>query len=139
PRQLARRGEPRRPRTHDRDPFPGRLAGAEQRRARADRPVRRVALQVADANRPLVGVVDAGAFAELFGRADARAARADGIRLHDRARAAEQIAGRDAPDEARYVDPGRTRARARRVVAVEAAIRLDRYVERRKPFRERRS
>ena len=84
-------------------------------------------------------MLDAGALAQLVGRANPGTAGAHRIRHHDRARAADQIAGGDAPDKARNVNRGWARACAGRVVAVQTAVRFDPDVERRHRFGQRRS
>ena len=123
--QIARRRETRGAAADDRDPLPGRFAGLEEVDTALHHVVDGVALQIADANRRVILLIDARALAEFFGRADPRATRAHRIGLEDDARAAFEVSGRDLSDERRDVDVRRTRPHAGRVVAIQAAVRFE--------------
>src|SRR5262249_24119031 len=84
-----------------------------------------VALQPTDLNGLLVvSVIHAGALGQDIHRTNARAARAENIRLQDRQRGAAKIPLRDFLDEAGNVDVCGTRRTARRIEAVQAAVRF---------------
>src|SRR5581483_9932920 len=107
--------------------FAGVGAGLEELHVARGDVIERVALQIADADRRIARrVIDARAFAKFFGRTDARAARAHGIGVHDRRGAALDVAGRDFLNERGHVDVRRARVHARRIVAIQTAIRLER-------------
>ena len=83
-----------------------------------------VPLQATDGDRAVQGRPDAGALAQALDRAGRATRAAQRVGREDRPRAALQVAGCDLADERGDVDPGRTGARARGFVAVEAALRL---------------
>ena len=126
-RQIARARQRRRPRPHTRHALAVRRRLGQQPGGDAlghDR-LGRIALQAADRDRrALPRVVDARAGTQHLDRADARARVTQQVRGQDRARRSAHVLGRDLADERRDVDAGGTRGDARRVVAIEAAIRL---------------
>ena len=85
-----------------------------------------MALQTPDLHRfSLARVEHAGPFAQDLGRAGAGTGAAHDIRLEDRLRRAGEVFGANLVDEGGNVDAGRAGGDARRLVAIEAAIRLD--------------
>src|SRR5690606_20614585 len=85
----------------------------------------RVALQPADGDRAMLGAEHASPDAEFVDRANASAGVAHEVRVEDRRRGTENVARGDLADEGRHVDIGWARLDARRIEAVEAAVRLD--------------
>src|SRR6267378_3085868 len=79
-------------------------------------------------------IQDARTFAQHFHRACARARVAERIRIENDPRGAAQVAGRDLLDEGGDVDVRGAGDRARRIVTVEALVRL----EQRRVIRQRR-
>jgi hypothetical protein len=87
--------------------------------------VGRVTLQPPDLDRFLKqSLFDARTLAKDLDRADPCTRRADRIRVEYHPGGAVEIAARDLFNERRYVDVRRARVHARRVVTVEASVRL---------------
>src|SRR5882724_13433126 len=83
-----------------------------------------MALQPPNGNRLVLRPQDARPLAQFLYRANARAGCTQQIRLQNRTCRAPQVVRADLLDEPGYIDVGRTRVRARSVVAHQAARRL---------------
>ena len=107
-------------------PLAGARGSSARRPACAQQCLGRVALQAADGDRRVAvpGVVDAGPRAEHLDGTDARARVAEHVGGEDRSGRAPDVVRADLADERRYVDAGRARRDARRVLAIQAPVGL---------------
>ena len=125
-REAMRAAQARGSAADHRDLAPGRRRAFEQRRVVLEDRIRGVALQQADAHRPVfVRVAHAGFLAQHLGRAHARAHAAHDVFAEDGVRRALEIAAADLLDESRNVDAGGAGGGAGRVVAEVAAVGVD--------------
>ena len=125
-REAMRAGEARRPGADDGDALSGRRGAAERMLAALHQMIGRVALQLADLDRLVLGEVpDARLLAERLHRADAGADAAHDVGIEDGLAGAAGIVGLDLADEERDVDMRRAGVHARRVEAEIAAVGFD--------------